>query len=185
MGKTAADTQREIVALRLEITDAAGELDRRVTRLLDVRARLNEAGNWAMKMVDERPEVIAKAGAGAALGAVMLGIGAIRNGRRKKSAAARLAAFKESSQEEAARRIEEAITQARELLASGGAAVASLNTDRGSQNHSTDSEPSMLKKLIWTALTAGSLALAGIIARKLSVSLWQAVMHEEPPSATS
>jgi hypothetical protein len=40
----------------------------------------------------------------------------------------------------------------------------------------------MIKKLLWTVLTAGSLALAGLIARRVSTSLWQAVMHEAPPT---
>ena len=40
----------------------------------------------------------------------------------------------------------------------------------------------MFKNLMWTILTAGSLAITGIIARKLSTTVWQALMHEEPPT---
>jgi hypothetical protein len=44
-------------------------------------------------------------------------------------------------------------------------------------------EPSMVKKLFWMALSAGAIALAGILARRVSSAIWEAVMHEPPPTA--
>ena len=72
MGQTAADTQREIDGLRLEITDAASELDKRVTEMLDVRARANDLMSWTLRMVDERPKAVAGVGAGILLGTALM-----------------------------------------------------------------------------------------------------------------
>ena len=74
MGQTAADTQREIDGLRVEITDAASELDKRVTEMLDVRARANDLMSWTLRMVDERPKAVAGVGAGIVLGAALASI---------------------------------------------------------------------------------------------------------------
>jgi hypothetical protein len=182
MGQTSADTQREITSLRLEITDAASELDKRISEMLDVRAHANGARDWALRMVEEKPEVVARIGAGIALGTVVLAANSVRSRKKKKTAAARLAAFRESSQGEAARLIQDAVTQAREVLALSGASLTSLAEVQPSSELAVKSERSMFKNLMWTILTAGSLAIAGIIARKLSTTLWQALMHEEPPT---
>jgi hypothetical protein len=185
MGQTAADTQREIDGLRLEITDAASELDKRVTEMLDVKARADDLKRWGLRMIEEQPKVVAGVGAGIALGAALLTANSIRSRRKKKTAAARLVAFQESAHGEAAKLIETAVEQARGILAASGSSLTNLATMEPSEEHVVKSEPSMVKKLIWTALTAGSLALAGIVARKLSTSVWQAIMHEEPPTTST
>jgi hypothetical protein len=185
MGQTAADTQREIDGLRLEITDAASELDKRVTEMLDVRARAQDLMSWGLRMAEEQPKVVAGVGAGITLGAALLMANSIRSRRKKKTAAARLAAFQESAHGEAARLIENAVAQARGVLAASGSSLTNLATVEPSEQHVVTSEPSMVKKLIWTALTAGSLAVAGIVARKISTSIWQALMHEEPPTTST
>src|SRR5262245_22631527 len=105
MGQTAADTQREIDGLRLEITDAASELDKRVTEMLDVRARANDVKSWGLRMIEEQPKVVAGVGAGIALGAALLTANSIRSRRKKKTAAARVVAFQESAHGEAAKLI--------------------------------------------------------------------------------
>lgn len=42
-------------------------------------------------------------------------------------------------------------------------------------------EPGLVKKLLWMGLTAGLVALFGLIARRASARIWQSVMHEAPP----
>jgi hypothetical protein len=184
MGQTAADTQREIDGLRLEITDAASELDRRVTQMLDVRARADDLKSWTMRMVEERPKAVGGVGAGIALGVALLAASSVRSRKKKKTAAAKLAAFQESAHGEAARLIETAVAQARGVLAASGSTLTNLAAVEPDKPV-VQSEPSMIKKLIWTALTAGSLAIAGIVARKFSTSVWQAIMHEEPPTTST
>jgi hypothetical protein len=185
MGQTAADTQREINGLRVEITDAASELDKRVTEMLDVRARANDLMSWTVRMVDERPRAVAGVGAGILLGTALMAVNAAKTRKRKKTAAARFAAFQESAHGEAAKIIEDAVAQARGLLAASGATLTNVVAAEPAAQSAMKSEPSMVKKLIWTGLTAGSLAIAGIVARKLSTSVWQAIMHEEPPTLST
>ena len=47
----------------------------------------------------------------------------------------------------------------------------------------TAREPGMIKKLLWTGLAAGSLAVAGMAARRISAAIWGAVLREPPPSS--
>jgi membrane protein len=46
-------------------------------------------------------------------------------------------------------------------------------------------DPGALKKLIWTGLSAGSIALMGVIAHRFTASLWKTVFHEPAPDVTS
>jgi hypothetical protein len=40
-----------------------------------------------------------------------------------------------------------------------------------------------VKSLLWTGLASGSLAVGGLLARRVSAVLWDRVMHEPPPTA--
>jgi hypothetical protein len=44
-------------------------------------------------------------------------------------------------------------------------------------------KPGMIKNLLWMGLTAGALAISGLLARRLCTAVWEAVMHEPPPTA--
>ena len=44
-------------------------------------------------------------------------------------------------------------------------------------------KPGMIKSLLWMGLTAGMLALAGLLARRVSSVVWESVMREPPPTA--
>jgi len=44
-------------------------------------------------------------------------------------------------------------------------------------------QPGMIKTLLWMGLTAGMIALSGLLARRLSSVIWEAVMHEPPPTS--
>jgi hypothetical protein len=39
-----------------------------------------------------------------------------------------------------------------------------------------------IKKLLWTGLMAGSLATVGLLARRTSAAIWEALLHEPPPT---
>jgi hypothetical protein len=45
--------------------------------------------------------------------------------------------------------------------------------------------PSMLKRVLWAMLSAGTVALAGLLAKRLAASLWMTAMHESPPDKTA
>jgi hypothetical protein len=40
----------------------------------------------------------------------------------------------------------------------------------------------MIKKLLWSGLAASMMALGGLLARRLSATVWRTAMREEPPT---
>ena len=52
-----------------------------------------------------------------------------------------------------------------------------------SLSRSTYQEPGMLKKILWAGLTAGVVALFGLLARRASSALWETIMREPPPTS--
>jgi len=44
-------------------------------------------------------------------------------------------------------------------------------------------DPGMFKKLLWMGLSAGAIALAGLLARRVASMVWEKVMNEPPPTA--
>jgi len=48
----------------------------------------------------------------------------------------------------------------------------------------TRSQPSMIKRLLWAALVAAMMAAGGLLARRVSATIWRQAMREEPPSAS-
>ena len=60
----------------------------------------------------------------------------------------------------------------------------SISTRREEESVDTTSqEPGMIKKILWAGLTAGTIALAGLLARRFSSTIWQMIMGEPPPTA--
>ena len=57
-----------------------------------------------------------------------------------------------------------------------GSADGQATADRGS-------EPGAVKTLLWMGLSAGSLAAAGLLARRISSAVWGAVLREPPPTS--
>lgn len=55
--------------------------------------------------------------------------------------------------------------------------------ERGRAPVRSKEQSGMIKNLLWMALTAGTLALAGLVARRLASVIWEAVMREPPPTA--
>jgi hypothetical protein len=50
----------------------------------------------------------------------------------------------------------------------------------GRDGHAADT--GAVKKLLWTGLAAGSVALTGLVARSSAAAVWHAVTGEEPPA---
>ena len=63
--------------------------------------------------------------------------------------------------------------------------TAAASGDGRDQGGAPDAAPraGALKKLLWTGLASGSLALAGVAARRLSSTVWQTIAHEPPPTS--
>jgi hypothetical protein len=42
-------------------------------------------------------------------------------------------------------------------------------------------ENEMVKRLVWSAILAGTGALASIAANRMAGTIWRSIFHEEPP----
>lgn len=164
MGETAAETQREIALIRADLDATLDELERRARRMVDVRAG-----------AAEHPALV---GAVAVGGLVLLGALSWRMVTGIQ-----------------ARRREERTLRGRTRRLAGDLAerwdISTPLARRGRDLERSTSEesmqrrlrsPSPIKQLLWMGLTAGMVALFGLLARRLSSGIWEAVMHEPPPT---
>jgi hypothetical protein len=161
MGQTSADVQRDIESVRADLSASLTELERRARELAELPGR---AGS--------NPAVRALAGAGALalLAAVGARVLAARRARQQPTHKLRRQTERLRSD------LGERWGWAREAIP--------YTITRRSQDESEAhyQKPSRFKSLLWMGLTAGLVALYGLLARRASAAVWQAVMHEEPPS---
>ena len=59
----------------------------------------------------------------------------------------------------------------------------SINAQRKDDAVDSKQNPGMVKSLLWMGLTAGSVALFGLLARRFSSAIWEMLMREPPPTA--
>jgi len=60
----------------------------------------------------------------------------------------------------------------------------SINTAHEDETMDTrGQDPGMVKKILWMALSAGAIAIAGLLARRFASVIWESVMQEPPPTA--
>ena len=56
------------------------------------------------------------------------------------------------------------------------------NTPRKRGSGGTKGAPDAVKKLMWSGLVSGSMAVGALAARRASAGIWRTVLHEEPPT---
>jgi hypothetical protein len=168
MGQTSADTQREIESLRDELSATVAELERRARRVVDWRAQ-----------AQEHPAALSVVGLGLLAGVAVLAYNAVseyRESRKPINRAKRRAGSM-------AGEVRDRWGRAREAMP---VQVSRRNRDGNREDESVDTtaqEPGMIKKVLWAGLTAGVIALFGLLARRASSALWQMIMKEPPPTA--
>lgn len=172
MGATASDTQREIEEIRKDITSAAGELNRRLRGMTDVRSHVNRAS--------ENPAALLGVGLTAVGIAGVVAVRAIVESRRRQRPSERLKRTMLSAAEGLGERWERAREALPVELHLGG---RDDDDGHGRAPQIVQKEPSMVKKVLWAALAATMMAGAGLLARRLSAVLWRAAMAEDPPTA--
>jgi hypothetical protein len=173
VGATSADTQREIEQIRKDVSSAVAELRSRTRRLSATRPD--------SRQLRENPAVLA------AVALPVIGLGvfaaarAVAEARRRRRPEQRLKRTLWSVAEELGERWE----RAREALPLEVRFPAGEDgDDRGRSVQVKRSEPSMVKRILWTALVAAMVAGGGLLARRLSAAVWRAAMGEEPPTAS-
>jgi hypothetical protein len=209
MGETPADTERQIRQLRGDMTAALDEVERRLrgglrsvataeARISSVRTTEN-----VVERARENPTLLGVAGVVAA-GAVAYGVYALINGRRQRNKPHnRLRRGVEQVRgelSETAERVAERLEQSRRQLERGllpSGVLVKLEPEEGGYMRVSDArlEPpaskkrggrsSVIKKFIWAALLSIFMAVGSVLARRVAASVWQAMVHEEPPTEKS
>lgn len=165
MGETSADTQREIESLRNDISAGVEELERRAKSLTDLKTQ-----------AEEHPAVLGALGFGLLSGVAVLGYNAVANYRESRKPVNRFKRRADELREEVGGRL----SRTREKMPYG----VYVMRNRGDEPaDAAQTDPGMLKNLLWLGLTAGMVALFGLLARQAAVFVWQTVMREPPPTS--
>jgi hypothetical protein len=174
VGATAADTRREIEEIRKDVSSAVGELKRRVLRVTSPQTYLDFA--------KENPAAIVGVGlAGVSLAGVTFAR-SVAESRRQNRPSERLK-----------RNVLGAAEGLSETAQRAWAAVPSLplelhlGTQDGKDADTKQltlkgSEPGMIKRMLWGGLVAVMMAGGGLLARRMSATIWRRTMGEAPPT---
>jgi hypothetical protein len=174
VGATAADTRREIEEIRKDVSSAVGELKRRVLRVVSPQTYLDFAR--------DNPAAIVGVGlAGLSVAGVVVARSAAETRRQNRPS------------ERLKRNVFEAAEGISENVQRAWAAVPSLPVEVrvGTQDaKSSDtkelalkgSDPSMVKRMLWAGLVAVMMAGGGLLARRISATIWRSAMGEAPPT---
>jgi hypothetical protein len=176
VGATAADTKREIEEVRKDVSSAVGELKRRVIRAV-------KPGTY-VDLARHNPAAVLGVGLGAVSLAGFAVARSIAENRRQNRPSERLK-----------RTVLGAAGDLTETAQRAWAAVPSMPVSvhlgtgdaDGSGNQNVDlkvpgSEPSMLKRVLWAGLVAAMMAGGGLLARRVSATIWRTTMGEAPPT---
>jgi hypothetical protein len=174
VGATAADTKREIEEIRKDVSSAVSELKQRVMRAVSPVTYLEFAR--------ENPAAIVGVGLGALSVAGVLVARSMAESRRQQRPSEPL----RRSVMGAAEDLGEGVQRAWAAMPSLPVEVRVGTRDaNGSEEHEvtlTGSNPSMVKRMLWAALVAMMIAGGGLVARRLSATIWRTTMGEAPPS---
>jgi hypothetical protein len=204
MGATPEDTQREIEHLRVDMTSAVDEVEKRLRGGLrgvattEARITSVRAGEDVVNRARENPTLLGVAGVVVA-GAVVYGAYVLINGRREsKKPQNRLKRGMEHVREELAERVTEGVETSRRQLERSlpRGVLLKLEPEDGGYVRVSDArlEPppnkkrgqsTVIKKFIWAALLSIFMALGSVLARRVADMVWQAMLREKPPTEKS
>ena len=164
MGQTSADAQREIEYLRDDLSATIAELERRARGLADLPRR-----------AQRHPALVGVVATGALTGTAFLAYRAASSYRERQRPTHRL--------QQRAQRVAGGLGERLEY-ARAAFPYRLERRDRDSEEsvESSPRKPGKLKSLLWMGLTAGLIALFGVLARRVSAAIWESVMHEAPPT---
>jgi hypothetical protein len=175
VGATAADTKREIEEIRKDVSSAVSELKRRVVRAVS-------PGTY-LELAREHPAAIA----GAALGG--LGIAgalvarSVAESRRRNRPTERLRRGVMAAAEELGESVQQAWAAVPSLPVEVRLGTGDAKGEAETQPLTlAGSDPGMVKRILWAGLVAVMMAAGGLVARRLSATVWRAAMGEAPPT---
>jgi len=200
------DTEREIVRLRGDMTAAVAEVERRFRGGLrgvataEARITSGRARDDAIATARENPTLLGVAGVVVA-GAVAYGAYALVSGLRERQKpqnrlkrgvsqlgaelselTGRVSGGVESSRRQLERTLPRGIVLKLEPQSGGYMRVSDARIDPPGRRRGREE---VIKKLVWAGFLSVFLAVASVVARRLADTAWQAMVHEEPPTAGS
>lgn len=182
MGATSADTQREIEAIRTDLTAAVTALKQRAIqvgqRAEDQAARVADVRTQTRR-VKEHPAALAGVGLAVVGAGGIATARAVIRARRRQRPEERLKRTVRTAAEELGERWERARHGIPLEVRLGGAD----DNGHGRRVEMERKEPGMIKRMLWAALVATVMAGSGLAARRLSAIVWKAAMDEDPPTA--
>jgi hypothetical protein len=176
VGATAADTRREIEEIRKDVTSAVSELKRRALRVVSPTTYLDFAR--------ENPAAILGVGLGAASLAGVAVARSIAESRRQNRPSERLRRGVMSAAEQLTETAQHALAAIPSLPVElhVGTGDAKDGSQQDLKLKVKGSNPSMVKRVLWAGLVAAMMAGGGLLARRLSATIWRTAMGEAPPT---
>jgi hypothetical protein len=174
VGATAADTKREIEEIRKDVLSAFGELKRRVTRAVSPRTYLEFA--------QENPAAVVGVGLGALSVAGVALARSVAESRRRNRPTERLRRGVMGAAEQLSEGVQHAWAAVPSLPVE--VRVGTRDADESEQPTAvaSGSDQGMFKRILWAGLVAVMMAGGGLVARRLSATIWRSAMGEAPPT---
>lgn len=174
MGETAADTRREIEEIRKDISSAVGELKRRVLRVVSPQTYLEFAKENPAAVVGVGLAGVSIAGASFAR--------SLAESRRQNRPSERLKRNALGAAESLSEGVQRALAAVPSLPVEVRLGTHDAKDSDTKQLTLKGSEPSMIKRTLWAGLVAVMMAGGGLLARRLSATIWRSAMGEAPPT---
>ena len=174
MGATAADTKREIEEIRKDVLSAVSELRRRVTRAVSPQTYLEFA--------QENPAAIAGIGMGALSLAGIALARSVAESRRRNQPTERLRRNVMGAAEQLTEGVQQAWAAMPSLPVEVRVGTRDANSSEKPEVTASGGEQGMVKRILWAGLVAVMMAGGGLVARRLSATIWRSAMGEAPPT---
>ena len=174
MGATAADTKREIEEIRKDVSSAVSELQRRVVHAVSPRTYLEFA--------KENPAAIVGVGLGAISLAGIVLARSLAESRRQAAPSARLRRGVMEAAEQLGEGVQHALAAVPSLPVEVRVGTRDAKATEQQSTSSPGSDQGMLKRALWAGLVAVTVAGGGLVARRLSATIWRTAMGEAPPT---
>ena len=174
MGATAADTKREIEEIRKDVSSAVSELKRRVIRAVSPRTYLEFA--------QENPAAIVGVGLG---GLSLAGIALARSiaeSRRQSRPTERLRRELGGAAEQLSEGVQRAWAAVPSLPVEVRVGTRDAKEPEQQTSARSGSDQGMFKRVLWAGLVAVMMAGGGLLARRVSATIWRSTMGEAPPT---
>jgi hypothetical protein len=176
VGATAADTQREIEEIRKDVSSAVSELRARVTRALSPKTYVDYARDNPAAIIGIGLTGLSVAGVAMAR--------SVSQSRRPPTTTERLQQGVASAAETLAESAQRAWAAVPSLPVElhVGTADAKGKSQETKQLTLQSKDAGMLKRMLWAGLVAVMMAGGGLLARRVSATIWRTTMGEAPPT---